>query len=559
VEGFGAVGEEDSMPGSRPTGAARRSAVLSVDVATLPELLQTRAHELEEAPFIRDKAVAWSYGEFAHRVGQVAGGLRALGVGRGDVVAIVLPNGPEFLEAWWALLWLGGVFNPVNPALTGREAVGILADSGASVVVCEQTTVTALEEHRAELPALREIVVVDRGAADPLETLRTDSIAEPAAVRADDLCSLIYTSGTTGRPKGAMLSHGNFIANIRMLGELLPVGRGDVMGMVLPLFHANAQVVTTMTPMLLGARIAMWERFSASTFWEAVARFEPVTFSSVPTMLAALLHAPGADEAETNTLRFVICGAAPLSPALFRRFEAKFGVAIMEGYGLTEGTCASTMNPFYGPRKIGSIGLPVRTQDVEIRRDDGNPAPPGTAGDVCVRGPNVMHGYYNRPDATAEALRGGWLYTGDVGYRDEDGFFFLVDRRKDMIIRSGENIYPREIEDVLVEHPGVRAAAVVGRPDEVRGEEVHAVVVLEPGTAVEDLEPHCRERLARFKVPSTWEVVADLPTTSTGKVDKKPLRARLALAVSPTDTSGGATTREATRQHADPEPKTKEP
>jgi acyl-CoA synthetase (AMP-forming)/AMP-acid ligase II len=426
-------------------------------------------------------------------------------------------------------------------------------------VVCEQATATALEEHGAELPALREIVVVDRGAADPLETLRTDSIAEPAAVRADDLCSLIYTSGTTGRPKGAMLSHGNFIANIRMLGELLPVGRGDVMGMVLPLFHANAQVVTTMTPMLLGARIAMWERFSASTFWEAVARFEPVTFSSVPTMLAALLHAPGADEAETNTLRFVICGAAPLSPALFRRFEAKFGVAIMEGYGLTEGTCASTMNPFYGPRKIGSIGLPVRTQDVEIRRDDGNPAPPGTAGDVCVRGPNVMHGYYNRPDATAEALRGGWLYTGDVGYRDEDGFFFLVDRRKDMIIRSGENIYPREIEDVLVEHPGVRAAAVVGRPDEVRGEEVHAVVVLEPGTAVEDLEPHCRERLARFKVPSTWEVVADLPTTSTGKVDKKPLRARLALAVSPTDTSGGATTREATRQHADPEPKTKEP
>jgi long-chain acyl-CoA synthetase len=550
VEGFAAV-KQESTAGGRPERAARRSAVLSVDVATLPELLRTRAHELDDAPFVRDTDVAWSYGEFARRVAQVAGGLRALGVRRGDVVAIVLPNGPAFLEAWWGLLWLGGVFNPVNPALTGREAVGILADSGASVVVCEQTTAATLDEHRAALPALREIVAVERGAPDPLARLRGDPVPEPADVRADDLCSLIYTSGTTGRPKGAMLSHGNFVANIRMLGELLPVGRGDVMGMVLPLFHANAQVVTTMTPMLLGAQIAMWERFSASAFWDTVARFEPVTFSSVPTMLAALLHAPGADEAETNTLRFVICGAAPLSPALFRRFEAKFGVAVMEGYGLTEGTCASTMNPFYGPRKIGSIGLPVRGQEVEIRDEQGAVAAVGATGDVCVRGPNVMQGYYNRPDATAEALRDGLLYTGDVGYRDEDGFFFLVDRRKDMIIRAGENIYPREIEDVLVEHPGVRAAAVVGRPDEVRGEEVHAVVVLEPGTAVADLEPHCRARLAPFKVPSTWEVADDLPKTSTGKVDKKPLRARVALAVSPTGASGGATTREATRQHPD--------
>jgi acyl-CoA synthetase (AMP-forming)/AMP-acid ligase II len=297
--------------------------------------------------------------------------------------------------------------------------------------------------------------------------------------------------------------------------------------MVLPLFHVNAQMVTTMMPMLLGAQVAMWERFSASTFWETVARFEPVTFSSVPTMLAALLHAPGADDAETNTLRFVICGAAPLSPALFRRFEEKFGVAILEGYGLTEGTCTSTLNPFYGPRKIGSIGLPTRNQDVEVRLEDGTPAPPGVAGDVCVRGPNVMQGYFNRPDATAEALRDGWLHTGDVGYRDEDGFFFLVDRKKDMIIRGGENIYPREIEDALVEHPGVQAAAVVGRPAEVRGEEVHAVVVMAPGTDLEDVERHARERLAKFKVPTTWEVVDELPKTSTGKIDKKPLRARI--------------------------------
>jgi long-chain acyl-CoA synthetase len=223
----------------------------------------------------------------------------------------------------------------------------------------------------------------------------------------------------------------------------------------------------------------------------------------------------------------VICGAAPLSPALFRRFEEKFGLAILEGYGLTEGTCCSTLNPFLGPRKIGSIGIPTRAQEVVILDERGRVAPAGERGEVCVRGPNVMQGYYNRPDATAEALRDGWLHTGDVGYRDSDGFCFLVDRKKDMIIRGGENIYPREIEDVLLEHPTVQAAAVIGRPDEIRGEEVHAVVVLEPGSALADVEEHCRERLAGFKVPSTWQVVDELPKTSTGKIDKKPLREQL--------------------------------
>jgi long-chain acyl-CoA synthetase len=287
-------------------------------------------------------------------------------------------------------------------------------------------------------------------------------------------------------------------------------------------------VVTTVIPLFIGAQVAMWERFSASQFWGEVERFGPVTFSAVPTMLAALLHAPGADEAEANTLRFVICGAAPLSPALFRRFEEKFGVRVMEGYGLTEGTCCSTINPFVGPRKIGSIGLPTRGQQVIVLDDHGGPVPDGTPGEVCIRGPNVMQGYYNRPDANAEALHAGWFHTGDVGYRDDDGFFWLVDRKKDMIIRGGENIYPREIEDVLLEHAGVKEAAVIGRPNEVRGEEVHAVLALTEGTELAEIEEHCRGRLAPYKVPSTWELVPELPKTSTGKIDKKPLRARMA-------------------------------
>jgi long-chain acyl-CoA synthetase len=504
------------------------TAVLSTELSTLPELLQARAHELGDAPFLRSASASWSYRDLADRVGETAAGLRRLGVGPGDVVGVVLRNAPEYLEIWWAILWLGAVFNPVNPDLTAREAVHILGDSGAMTVVCDEQTTTALEAHRGELPMVSQVVTVDLGDSDPLAALRGAGTVPVAEVLAPaDLAALVYTSGTTGRPKGAMLTHANFLADAWMLAELLPIGRGDVLGMVLPLFHVNAQVVTTVVPLLLGAEVAMWERFSASSFWATVAKFEPVTFSAVPTMLAALLHAPGAEAAETNTLRFVICGAAPLSPALFRRFEQKFGVAVLEGYGLTEGTCCSTLNPFLGPRKIGSIGIPTRGQEVVILDERGRVAPAGERGEVCVRGPNVMEGYYNRPDATAEALRDGWLHTGDIGYRDTDGFLFLVDRKKDMIIRGGENIYPREIEDVLLEHPTVQGAAVVGRPDEVRGEEVHAVVVLEPGAELAVVEEHCRARLAPFKVPSSWQVVDELPKTSTGKIDKKPLREQL--------------------------------
>jgi long-chain acyl-CoA synthetase len=500
---------------------------LQTDFDNLPELLAARAAEIGDERFVRNAALEWTYGEFHARVTEVAAGLRELGVQQGDVVGVVLPNSPHYLEVWWAILWLGAIFNPVNPALTAREAVGILSDSEAKVVVATPESAAGLEGLRDELPKLREIVAAEGD--DPAAPLRGHgTVTEHAKIMPGDLCSFVYTSGTTGRPKGAMLGHGNFLANAWQLGEPLPVSRGDTLGMVLPLFHVNAQLVTTVIPLVLGAQVAMWERFSASRFWADVAHFEPVTFSSVPTMLAALLHAPGADEAESNSLRFVICGAAPLSPALFRRFEEKFGLKIMEGYGLTEGTCCTTINPFTGPRKVGSVGLPTRAQEVRILDEAGAPVADGTAGEVAFRGPNMMHGYYERPDANAETMVDGWVRTGDVGYRDEDGYFFLVDRTKDMIIRGGENIYPREIEDALQEHESVKEAAVVGRPDEVRGEEVHAVVALIDGADVGPLEEHCRERLAAFKVPTSWEVVEELPKTSTGKIDKKPLREKLA-------------------------------
>ena len=294
---------------------------LQTDFDSLPQLLAARAGEIGEERFVRNAELEWTFGEFHARVIEVAAGLQELGVKQGDVVGVILPNSPHYLEVWWAILWLGGIFNPVNPALTAREATGILADSEAVVAdlhagggggaggAPRPAAEAARDRRRRRAPTRRR-----RCAA----TARAE---EHAKISPDDLCAFVYTSGTTGRPKGAMLGHGNFLANAWQLGEPLPVSRGDTLGMVLPLFHVNAQLVTTVIPLVLGAQVAMWERFSASAFWGEVARFEPVTFSSVPTMLAALLHAPGADEAESNSLRFVICGAAPLSPALFRRFE----------------------------------------------------------------------------------------------------------------------------------------------------------------------------------------------------------------------------------------------
>jgi len=272
--------------------------------------------------------------------------------------------------------------------------------------------------------------------------------------------------------------------------------------------------------------VAMWERFSASTFWQTVAELEPVAVSAVPTILAAVLHTASAPTGPTS-LRYIVCGAAPLSRELLDAFESRFDIRILEGYGLTESTCVSSLNPYYGVRKPGSIGLPVRGQQMKIVTPDNRGAvDDGELGEIVVKGPNVMAGYLHNEDATAKTIRDGWLHTGDVGYMDPDGYFFIVDRAKDMIIRGGENIYPREIEEVLYTHPGVLECAVIGVPHEVRGEEVLAILAPKPGAELdeEQLKAWAAERLAAFKVPRQFEIRAELPKTTTGKISKPPLR-----------------------------------
>ena len=497
-------------------------------INSVPELLRAQASRIPDQPFVHWQGQSVSYGEFDTRTDALAAGLADLGVKPGDVVSVMLPNCLEFLEAWWAILKAGGVFGPVNPAFTAPEAAYVLGHSQAVAVVTDARGAGTLVDVRrtAELGGLRQVISVEDGGDLTLESLAGRDGVVPTNRRGGvDLATLMYTSGTTGKPKGAMLTHDNLLANAAMGAELLPLVEGERVGMILPLFHVNAQIVTCVVPMMIGCEVAMWERFSASTFWQTVAELEPVAVSAVPTILAAVLHTANAPTGPTS-LRYIICGAAPLSRELLEAFESHFDIRILEGYGLTESTCVSSLNPYYGVRKPGSIGLPMRGQQMKIAAPDGSPVEDGDLGEIVVKGPNVMAGYLHNPDATAKTIQEGWLHTGDVGYMDPDGYFFIVDRAKDMIIRGGENIYPREIEEVLYTHPGVLECAVIGVPHEVRGEEVLAVLAPKPGAELdeEELKAWAGERLAAFKVPRRFEIRAELPKTTTGKISKPPLR-----------------------------------
>jgi long-chain acyl-CoA synthetase len=496
---------------------------------TLPDLLRSRASTDPDRPFVRFKEREMTYGEFDARTDQLAAGLADLGVTEGDVVSVFLPNCLEFLETWWAILKAGGVLGPVNPAYVGPEAAYVIEHSGAVAVVTDEHGVGVLAPVRDELGNVGQVICIDEGAGDlSLAAVAERGAGKPPPVPSrglDDLASILYTSGTTGKPKGAMLTHRNLLVNATQGAELVPLGAGDRVGMLLPLFHANAQVVTCLIPMMIRCEVVMWERFSASTFWETVEQLQPATISAVPTILAAVLNAPNAPGPE-NPLRYIICGAAPLSVDLLEAFETKFGIRILEGYGLTETGCISSINPFYGARKAGSIGLPIRGQTMQIVGEDGAQVATGDYGEIIIHGPNVMPGYFDNEAATAESIRDGWLYTGDIGYVDDDGYFFIVDRTKDMIIRGGENIYPREIEEVIYQHEGVLEVAVIGLPHEIRGEEVLAVVAPVDGYELDtvQLSAFVSERLAKYKLPAKIELRDELPKTPTGKISKGPLR-----------------------------------
>jgi long-chain acyl-CoA synthetase len=343
----------------------------------------------------------------------------------------------------------------------------------------------------------------------------------------EDIAACLYTSGTTGKPKGALLSHRNLVANLESFRQVLHLTEEDVFLAVLPLFHAYGGTVLFWEPLSLGASIVVEPRFVPDVILKAVLQHRVTLFAGVPSMYAVLASVPR-PPGDFSALRLCISGGAPLPPEVLRAFEAKYGIPIYEGYGPTECAPVLTVNPPFGKRKIGSVGPPIPQVELRIVDDQGNPLPPGAVGEIAAKGPNVMRGYLNRPEATAEVLRDGWYHTGDLGRMDDDGYFYIMDRKTDLILVGGLNVYPREVELVLCDHPGVAEAAVIGMPDPVRGEAPKALVIQRPGekVSVQELLQWCRQRLANYKVPRSVVLVADLPRTVTGKILKSELRDR---------------------------------
>jgi long-chain acyl-CoA synthetase len=487
-------------------------------VMHLAGLPDERAASDPRGPCLADGRRVLDNAGFAAEVRRLSGALVEMGVGPGDVVAVVLANSVELVSIMFAAWRLGAVLTPVNPALTRPEAQYQVADSGAQLVVVDESSWSKVEDGVARVCAVDELLRRDVATA-----------VKARSTEPDELALMIYTGGTTGRPKGVMLDHANLVATAAMIVDWFEMTAADRCLLVLPLFHVNGIMVSVVSPLVAGGCTVIAPRFDPTTFWDLVERVRPTFFSAVPTIYAMLTGLPPEVRPDTASLRCVVCGAAPMPAAAIAEFEDRYGVPILEGYGQSEGTVVTTANPLRGLHKPGTVGLPLPGQEVRVVGKDDEPLPSGQVGQVTVRGPNVMRGYLGKPAETAETLRGGWLHTGDLGRFDQDGYLILVDRLKDMIIRGGENIYPKEIEDALYAHPSVFEAAVVGQADPLFGEQPVAFVVLRPGLPVEpdELIEHCTHVLAKFKVPRAVFVEADLPKTPIGKIAKPELRARL--------------------------------
>ncbi|WP_375000709.1 class I adenylate-forming enzyme family protein [Aeromicrobium sp. CTD01-1L150] len=469
------------------------------------------ADRFADAPALRDERTELTFAELDLRVAAVSTQFAAEGIGAGDVVAVMLPNRVELVISMFAAWRLGAAVTPVNPAFTAVEADHQITDAGAGLLV------TGGEEPRPGIPT---IPVAD------LATEPVGAVGDPAPVAPADLALLVYTSGSTGRPKGVMITHANTEAMTATIGQAVELDSIDHCLLVLPLFHVNAIMVSLLATLRVGGQLSILGSFSASTFLDAVERLRPTFFSAVPTIYALLVTKVEERDPDLSSLRFAVCGAAPATQELLAACEKALGVPILEGYGLTEATCASALNPLHGPRKAGTVGPALPGQRLRIVDAELRDVSTGHSGEVLISGATVMAGYLGQPETTAQTIVDGWLRTGDVGRLDPDGYLTLVDRIKDMIIRGGENLYPKEIENAIGSLPDVLEVAVVGQPDPVLGEVPVAFVVPYPeaNLTAEEVKEHCASHVTRVKVPAEVTILAEMPKNPVGKIDKPTLR-----------------------------------
>jgi long-chain acyl-CoA synthetase len=504
----------------------------------LATILRQQARTVPDKPLLHAADASWTYREVDELSARVADGLRALGLRPGDKVALQVPNMPQFVFAYFGIIRAGLVMVPLNPLLRGPEIAYHLRDSDAAVLITTDAFAAEAMKGAAGIDRLRVFVVGTPGGPDrpegtrPFEELVAGGDVDPAdvaATAADDTAVLLYTSGTTGRPKGAELTHFQMFMACTVGGETFGYVPEDVSLVVLPLFHVFGLSSTLNVAIRFGGSAVLVPRFEVGAVLDALERFGCTVMCGVPTMYSALLHADTAGR-DLSTLRRAVSGGDSIPGEVIRAFEEKFpGVVILEGYGLSETVGCATFNASAELRRTLSIGLPMFGVDLRIVDEKGNDLPPGedNVGEILLRGHNVMKGYYKNPEATAAAMVDGWLRTGDLAYRDEDGFVYIVDRKKDLIIRGGFNVYPREIEEVMHEHSAIAEVSVVGAPDERLGEEVTAFVSLVPGAEAtpQDLIDFTKERVAAYKYPRRVIVLDELPKGPTGKVLKSELRA----------------------------------
>ncbi|KEO85084.1 long-chain-fatty-acid--CoA ligase [Tumebacillus flagellatus] len=491
--------------------------------------LRQSAEKFPAVTAIQFQGIEMTYAQLDAAVDAFAAGLHNLGLRKGSKVAILLGNCPQFVIAYYAIARIGAVSVPINPLYTPGELQFILSDAGVEGVVAVAPMGPMFQMMRATLPTLQQVILVGGAHEGAVEFSQVtgNPVDLPAVdVAESDLAVVLYTSGTTGQPKGAMLSHRNLVSNAYQSGTFLGISQSDRVVTVLPMFHVFCMTVALNAPISRGSTLIVFPKFSPTEMAKSVADLQATMFAGVPTMFNFLVQHPEVKPEDLKSLRIAISGGSAMPVAVMEAFERKFGVQVNEGYGLSEASPVVCFNPIDGERKPGTIGLPIIEVDVRLMGEDGVERGVGEVGELICRGPNVMLGYLNRPEETAVTIRDGWLYTGDLATVDEDGYYTIVDRKKDMIINGGFNVYPREVEELLFKHPNVAEAAVVGVPDPEYGEQVRAIVALKEkdATTADELIAFCKEHLAKYKVPHDVILVDELPKNTTGKILRRELK-----------------------------------
>ncbi|WP_050614252.1 fatty acid--CoA ligase family protein [Bacillus testis] len=495
----------------------------------------------------RDKAAFYfmdqhkTYAELDAAVTMFASGLTKLGIAKGDHIALITGNSPHFLIGFFGALRAGATVIPINPIYTADEISFILMNGDVKAVITLDVLAPLMEGIHKHLTTVEHYILCETGKApehfdasklgiypklhgfDTVLGMGNLQFDEPE-LDLDDVAVILYTSGTTGKPKGAMLTHHNLYRNAKDVGDYLKINSDDRVITTLPMFHVFCLTVCMNAPLMSGGTIIIIPKFSPKEIYRVAKAYEATIFAGVPTMYNFLLQYNG-DTDDFKSLRLCISGGASMPVALLKAFEQKFNVIISEGYGLSEASPVTCFNPLDRPRKAGSIGTSILNVKNKVVDEMGEELPVGAVGELVVQGSNVMKGYYKMPEETAAAIKDGWLYTGDLARMDEDGYLYIVDRKKDLIIVGGYNVYPREVEEVLFSHPGIVEAAVLGVPDPDQGEAVHAFIVRSDDSLTEQqVLAYCKEHLAKYKWPTMIEFLEELPKNTTGKILRRALK-----------------------------------